>query len=379
MIKILANRVKNIKPSMIREIFNLSNEKSINLGIGEPDFPTPKHIVDAAKNALDAGKTHYSHNKGIPELREAISQKLKEDYNIDTDMENIMITAGASEGLMLLILSLIDKGDEAIIFNPSFVSYRALIELAEGKIKEINLDENFDVDLEKIKESITKKTKIIIFNSPANPTGKVYNKEFIKGLCEIAEDYNIIILSDEVYDKIIYDEKKHYSPLQFTDNAVLINSFSKTYAMTGWRVGYLCVSESLDKELNLIDSMIKIHQYSFACVTTFSQYGALKAITSSQNCVKEMVREFKRRRDLIYNGLKKIFKVNKPDGTFYIFPDVSDYGDGKEISKKIIENGVLCVPGEAFGSNGKKYIRFSYAAKYEDIKKALEIIENIFQ
>ncbi|NPA62462.1 MAG: pyridoxal phosphate-dependent aminotransferase [Methanococci archaeon] len=370
----ISNRCKNIKPSAIREIFNLATSDCINLGIGEPDFKTPKHIIEGAKKALEEGKTHYSPNNGIPELREEIANKIKKDYNLEIDKDNVIITCGASEGLMLSIMTLIDRGDEVIIPDPSFVSYHSLSAFAEGKIKTTPLNENFDLDLEHIKNLITKKTKLIVLNTPSNPTGKVYDKETIKGLAEIAEDYNLIILSDEVYDKIIY-EKKHYTPMQFTDRCIMINGFSKTYAMTGWRLGYLAVSENLNKELNLIDHMIKIHQYSFACATTFAQYGALSALKGDQNCVKEMVNEFKRRRDLIYKGLKDIFKVNKPEGAFYIFPNVSEFGNGTEIAKKLIENKVLCVPGIAFGENGKNYIRFSYATKYEDIEKALNIIK----
>ncbi len=374
----ISDRCKNIKPSAIREIFNLATSNSINLGIGEPDFDTPKHIIEEAKKALDEGKTHYSPNNGIPELREEISNKLMEDYNINVDKDNIIITCGASEALMLSIMSLVNRGDEVIVFNPSFVSYFSLVEFAEGKIVNINLDDNFDIDLEQVKELIIKKTKLIIFNSPANPTGKVYDKETVKGLAEISEDYNLIIVSDEVYDKIIYD-KKHYSPMKYTDRCILINGFSKTYAMTGWRIGYLAVSDELNKELDLINNMIKIHQYSFACAPTFAQYGALAALRGSQECVKNMVNEFKRRRDLIYNGLKDIFRVNKPEGAFYIFPDVSEYGDGVKVAKILIKNKVLCVPGIAFGDNGYNYVRFSYATKYEDIEKAIEIIRKIFE
>ena len=281
----ISNRCNNIKPSAIREIFNLATSDCINLGIGEPDFDTPKHIIEAAKKALDEGKTHYSPNNGIPELREEISNKLKDDYNLDVDKDNIIVTCGASEALMLSIMALVDRGDEVLVPNPSFVSYFSLTEFAEGKIKNIDLDENFDIDLEQVKESITKKTKLIIFNSPSNPTGKVYDKEVIKGLAEIAEDYKLIIVSDEVYDKIVYD-KRHYSPMQFTDRCILINGFSKTYAMTGWRIGYLAVSDELNKELDLINNMIKIHQYSFACATTFVQYGALAALEVAKSVLR---------------------------------------------------------------------------------------------
>ncbi|ENN96648.1 aspartate aminotransferase AspB [Methanocaldococcus villosus KIN24-T80] len=371
----IAKRCLNIKPSPIREVFNLANSNSINLGIGEPDFKTPEYIIEAAKRALDEGKTHYSPNNGIPELREAISEKLKKDYNIEVSCDNIMITCGASEGLMLAILSLVDRGDVAIVKEHTFVSYNSLINLAEGQVKAISLNEEFEFDVEELKEMIDKRTKLIIYNSPSNPTGKVYDKETVKAISEIAEDYNLIIISDEVYDKIVY-EKKHYSPLQFTDRAILVNSFSKTYAMTGWRVGYLAVPEELNNELNLIDNFIKIHQYSFACATTFAQYGALEAL-KRDDFVNKMVKEFKRRRNLIYKGLKDIFNVYKPDGTFYIYPDVSEYGDSLEVAKKLIENNILCVPSIAFG-NSNKYIRFSFATKYEDIEKAIEIIKELF-
>ncbi|EHP84150.1 pyridoxal phosphate-dependent aminotransferase [Methanotorris formicicus] len=374
----ISNRCKNIKPSAIREIFNMANETSINLGIGEPDFDTPKHIIEAAKKALDEGKTHYTPNNGIPELREAICEKLKNDNNLDVNQNNVVVTCGASEALMLSIMALVNKGDEVLVPNPGFVSYFSLTELCEGEIKSINLDEEFNIDVDELNEKIGNKTKCIILNSPSNPTGRVLDKGDIKAICEIAEDNNIVIISDEIYEKIIYD-KKHYSPMQFTDNCILINGFSKSYAMTGWRIGYLTVGESLNEKYNLIENMIKIHQYGFACATSFAQYGALAALKGSQKCVEDMVKEFKRRRDLIVDGLKKLFKVYKPEGAFYVFPDVSEYGDGVEVAKKLIENGILCVPGIAFGENGKNYVRFSYATKYEDIEKAIQIMEEIFE
>ncbi|WP_456472824.1 pyridoxal phosphate-dependent aminotransferase [Methanocaldococcus sp.] len=363
----VANRVKNIEKSMIREIFNLATSDCINLGIGEPDFDTPDFIKEGAKRALDMGKTHYSPNLGIPELREAIAEKLKEDYDLNINSNNIMVTCGASEALHLSLLGLIDRGEKVIIINPYFVSYKALSQLAEAKICEFKTDENFNIDLDKLNE-MAEGAKAIIFNSPTNPTGKVYDKETIKGLAEIAEDNSLYIISDEVYDKIIY-EKKHYSPLKYTDRAILINSFSKTYAMTGWRVGYLVADEII------LNNFLKIHQYSVACVNTFSQYGALEAIKKGDSFTKKMVNEFKRRRDLIYKGLKKFFDVYKPDGTFYIFPNISEYGKDIDIIKKLIENKILAVPGSTFGDS--RYIRFSFATKLEDIKRALEILEEI--
>ena len=355
----------------------MATKDSINLGIGEPDFDTPQHIIDAAKKALDEGKTHYTPNSGIPELRESISNKLKNDNNLDIGPDNIITTCGASEALMLSLMAIVNKGEEVLISDPGFVSYKSLTQLCEAKPVSMKLDEEFNIDIEEIKTCITDKTKCIILNSPANPTGKVMDKSEIKAICDIAEDNNIIIISDEIYEKIIYD-KKHYSPMEFTDNCILINGFSKAYAMTGWRIGYLAVNDNLNYKYDLIDNMIKIHQYGFACATSFAQYGALEALNGDQSCVYEMVEEFRRRRDLIVKGLKKLFKLTTPDGAFYVFPNVEEYGDGMEVAQKLIENKILCVPGVAFGDGGKYNIRFSYATKYEDIEKALEIMEDIF-
>ncbi|WP_292460798.1 pyridoxal phosphate-dependent aminotransferase [Methanothermococcus sp.] len=373
----ISNRCKNIEPSEIRKIFNIATKDSINLGIGEPDFDTPQHIIDAAKKALDEGKTHYTPNNGIPELRGSISNKLKNDNNLDVSSDNIITTCGASEALMLSLMAIINKGEEVLISDPGFVSYESLTKLCEAKPVSMKLDEDFNINIEDVKNSITDKTKCIILNSPSNPTGKVMDKSEIKAICDIAEDNNIIIISDEIYEKIIYD-KKHYSPMEFTDNCILINGFSKAYAMTGWRIGYLAVNDNLNNKYNLIDNMIKIHQYGFACATSFAQYGALEALNGDQSCVYEMVEEFRRRRDLIVKGLKKLFKLTTPNGAFYVFPNVEEYGDGMEVSQKLIENKILCVPGVAFGDGGKYNIRFSYATKYEDIEKALEIMEDIF-
>ena len=373
----ISNRCKNIEPSEIRKIFNMATKDSINLGIGEPDFDTPKHIIEGAKKALDRGKTHYTPNNGIPELRESISNKLKNDNNLDVNPDNVITTCGASEALMLSLMTLVNKGDDVLISNPGFVSYNSLTQLCEGNIIPMNLDENFNIDTEELLNNITNKTKCIMLNSPANPTGKVMDKSEIKAICDIAEDNNIIIISDEIYEKIIYD-KKHYSPMEFTDNCILINGFSKAYAMTGWRIGYIGINENLNKKYDLIENMTKIHQYGFACATSFAQYGALEALNGDQSCVNEMVNEFRRRRDLMVSGLKNTFKLTVPDGAFYVFPNVEEYGNGMEISQKLIENNILCVPGVAFGSGGENYIRFSYATKYNDIEKALELINNIF-
>jgi len=376
-ITLISKRCLNITSSDIRKIFDTSSNDTINLGIGEPDFTTPKHIIEAAKRALDEGKTHYTPNNGIYELREEISNRLKMDYNLDIHPENIIVTCGASEGLMLSLMSVVDRGDEVIITDPAFLSYRNLIQLCEGRPVPVKLEEDFSLDIEKVKESITDRTKCIVINTPGNPTGKVMSKGEIKGISDIAEDYNLIIISDEVYDKIIY-HKKHHSPMKYTDNCIVVNGFSKTYAMTGWRIGYLYVSENLNSRLNIVDHMIKIHQYSFACATSFAQYGALAALRGDQSCVYEMVREFRRRRDLMVKGLKDVFKLYPPEGAFYIFPNTEEYGTGEDVVKKLMEKGILAVPGVAFGEGSIYHIRFSYATKYEYLERAVEIIRETF-
>ncbi len=377
---VISNRCKSIKPSEIREVFNKASTCSnlINLGIGEPDFKTPRHIIDYAKKALDDGLTSYTHNMGIYELREKLSEKLKNENKLDISPNNIIITCGASEGLMLSLMSLINPNDEVIIPNPGFVSYSSLVSLCEGKIKSLVYDDNFRVDIDKLNEIITDKTKCIILNSPSNPTGAVMGKREIKGICEIAEDNNIIIISDEIYEKIIYDDVKHHSPMEYTDNCILINGFSKSYAMTGWRIGYVGVNENLNSKYDIINNMLKIHQYSVACATSFAQYGALGALLGDQGFIKNMVEEFKRRRDLMCSELKDIFKIVVPKGAFYLFPYVGDYGTGKEVSNKLLENGILSVPGSAFGDKGLYYVRFSYANSYENIKQAVDIIKEIY-
>ena len=245
-----AKRCKSIQLSEIRKMFDLTPENAINLSLGEPDFDTPLHIRDAVKKALDDGFTHYTSNKGIGELREAISCKLADENKIDADPESIIVTVGASEALHISLQALINKGDEVLIPDPGFLSYDPCVKLAEGKIVPVGLQEEneFRMTSEDVLEKISSKTKAIILNSPANPTGSVMKKEDVKGIAEIAEDKNIFLISDEIYEKIIY-EGKHYSPGRYTENAITINGFSKTYAMTGFRIGYVAARSELIEEM----------------------------------------------------------------------------------------------------------------------------------
>lgn len=365
-----AKRCKSIQLSEIRKMFDITAEDAINLSLGEPDFDTPSHIREAVKRALDDGFTHYTSNKGIIELREAISCKLDDENEIEADPESIIVTVGASEALHISLQALINRGDEVLIPDPGFLSYDPCVKLAEGKMTPVELQEEneFRMTAENVLEKISEKTKAIILNSPANPTGSVMKKEDIKGIAEIADDHNIFIISDEIYEKIIY-EGKHYSPGKYTENAITINGFSKTYAMTGFRIGYVAAKPEITEE------MLKIHQYNAACASSLSQIAALEALTGPQGSVGEMLNEFERRRDLVVKRLNEmgiLFKA--PKGAFYVFPKVPN---SQEFVNKAIEKGVIIVNGSSFGKCGEGHFRISYATSYEKLVEAMDRLETI--
>ena len=362
-----ASRTKSIELSLIRKMFEVTNPNAINLGIGEPDFDVPQNIKDAMKKSIDANDTHYSPNKGYIELREEIVKKFKKENGIETDPENVIVTVGASEALFMCAQAFIESGDEVILPNPSFLSYEACIKLANGTIVPVNckMENEFKLKAEDVSEKITPKTKAIMLNSPSNPTGAVMEKEDIKAIADLSMDHDFLIISDEIYEKIIYD-KKHYSPAKYSDNVITLNGFSKTYAMTGLRIGYLTANERYTEEL------LKIHQYNIACANSTSQRGAYEALTGPQDEVKKMVKEFKRRRNLIVTRLNEMgYETVNAEGAFYVFPKIED----SDFVMKAAEAGVITVPGDAFGSNGKGHVRMSYANSYENIEKAMNILE----
>ena len=362
-----ASRTKTIELSLIRKMFEVTNPDAINLGIGEPDFDVPQNIKDAMKKSIDENDTHYTPNKGYIELREEIVKKFKKDNGINTNPDNVIVTVGASEGLYICAQAFIDSGDEVILPNPSFLSYEACINMANGKIVPVDckMENEFKLKADDVLEKITPKTKAIMLNSPSNPTGAVMDKEDIKAIADLSMDHNFMIISDEIYEKIIYD-KKHYSPAKYSDNVITLNGFSKTYAMTGLRIGYLTSNE------NYIEQLLKIHQYNIACASTTSQKGAYEALTGPQDEVEKMVSEFKRRRDLIVSRLNGMgYETVNAEGAFYVFPKIED-GD---FVQKAAKAGVITVPGIAFGSNGENHIRMSYANSFENIEKAMDILE----
>lgn len=378
-----ANRLQNIMESATLRISNLANElKSqgkdiISFSLGEPDFNTPSHIIDAAKASLDRGETHYTPSPGIPELRKAIAEKLKKENRIDAKPGNIIVTPGAKQAIFEVILSVLQEGDEALLFDPAWVSYDPCIKLAGAKTvwAPTSRDNGFiPVD---IGEHITRKTKLIIINSPCNPTGGVFGKETLKGIADIAVDKKIMVLSDEIYEKIIYG-REHISIGAMNgmqDLTVTVNGFSKAYAMTGWRLGYVHAPK------NVYEQMLKLHSHSVSQATSFVQYAGVAALKGDQTCIEDMVREFRTRRDLLVKGLNDIgIKCATPDGAFYAFADVSKYGTGEEVAEILLNKAfVATTPGLAFGETSNDFIRISYATSQDRIREALRRMKAVLQ
>lgn len=363
-----SENVARIDTSGIRKIFEAAGSNAINLGLGQPDFDTPEHIKAAAIRAINEGFTGYTVGPGIPELREALSIKFKEENGFSVSPQEIIVTSGASEALAIALAALLNPGDEVLISNPGFVSYNALTEILNGKAVSVPLAEDLTMKPEAVLEKITPKTRAVILNSPSNPTGAVANRKDIKALAEIAEDHNITILSDEVYEYFIY-EGEHVSPASYSDNVITVNATSKSYAMTGWRLGYVAARQEY------IGQMLKVHQYIQACANSIAQKAAYAAVTGPKDSVNVMREEFRKRRDVLVKGLNELgMECALPKGAFYAFPKVSN---SAEVASKLISNGVVVVPGTAFGSEGDGFIRLSYAASMKDIEKALGIMEKV--
>ncbi len=362
-----SQRVKSIDISGIRKMFEGAGPSAINLGLGQPDFDTPEHIKKAAIDAINKGFTGYTANLGIPELREALCEKFMRENHFTVEPDEVIVTSGASEALHLALQALVDEGDEVLIPDPGFVSYSALTKMAGGKVVGVPLGKELTLKPDAVNERITSKTRVLIINSPSNPTGTVQTKQEIKALAEIAEENNITIISDEVYEHFIY-EGEHVSPAQFSDNVITINAVSKTYAMTGWRIGYAAAREEY------IEQMLKVHQYIQACACSIAQKAAVAAIEGPQECVSEMRESFRARRDISLDGLRAMgIKCVKPRGAFYAFPEVED----EDAALKLLEKGVIVVPGTAFGEHGKGHIRISYATSAENLRKALRVMERV--
>ncbi len=371
-----SKRVQSIEPSPIRRIIDLAESRPdiIGLHAGEPDFPTPSHIVDAATRALQEGHTHYTHGAGMLELREAISRKLLDENGIDANPRiEITVTAGGFAAAFAITQSMIDPGDEVIVLEPSWPSYAGFVRLAGGVPIPVPLrGPTFEPEVSELRRHFNDRTKMIIVNSPNNPTGSVYPRSSLLDLAKLAKERESLILSDEVYEKIVFDRNEHFSVAsqsELRDSIITVNSFSKTYAMTGLRIGYVVASESISTQIR------KIHGYMVSCAPSSAQEAAMEALSGSQDCVARMIDEYHRRRELIVAGLNEIdgFRCLAPKGTFYAFPDVSKMGiPSAKLAEELLEKiGVASIPGSAFGNAGEGYLRVSFAASQDSIQQAL--------
>ena len=368
-----SKRVRSIELSGIRKIFDMAQGDVINLGLGEPDFQPPQGVMEAIYEGVKEGYNKYGPSKGFPELRRLIAEKY-EDYGDFTE-DNVLVTVGATEGFMATLLSFVDNGDEVLYPDPGFVLYKPHIKIAGGKpvAYPIYQDNEFVPEQDDLLERITPKTKAIIVNYPNNPTGGVVEEEHIKMIVDIAEDNDLLIISDEVYFNLIYSSPPR-TFLGKYDKLVFINSFSKEFAMTGWRLGYLIAPKEYVEQIG------KIHYYTVACPQSPIEYAAIVALKETPDYVDYMRKEFQKRRDLMYTLLSKIEGVhpNLPRGAFYMFPRL-DVDDVVEVVKETVKRGVLCTPGEAFGDNARKHIRFSYAASEENIKRGMKIFAEVME
>ena len=382
-----ADRMSRIPFSGIRKVFEevhrrtAKGQRIVNLGIGRPDFDTPQNIKDAAKKALDDGYVHYASNYGVEELRSAIAEKFKRDNNLVFDPSGeIMVTVGANEAVFLTMISFINPGEEVLIPDPCWPHYAPSVDLAGGVPVSLPVYEKngFNPVTEDIYDKCSEKTKLIVVNSPQNPTGAVYTKQTLEEIARIAIEKNWMVLADEIYEHLIYGGEKHYSIATFPrmrERTVTINGFSKSYAMTGWRLGYVGVDRSL------MSALVRAHQYSTNCVSTFSQYGAVEALVGPQTDLENMVREFSRRRDLVAQRLStmKHISFSEPKGAFYVMVNVSRTGKATEqVADELLDAGVAVVPGTKLGKYGADFIRLSYANSYENLEIAMARMTSYF-
>ena len=377
----LSDKAKNIKPSGIRKFFDIVSERKdvISLGVGEPDFITPWDIREAGIQTIKRGYTQYTSNKGLIGLRQEIVGYLKSNYNVDYSVDDTMITVGASEAIDLVLRATINPGDEVLVPDPSYVSYKPCVELNGGVAVSVPCDgvNGFKLTKENLEKVITKKSKVLIFPYPNNPTGGIMEEEFIKEIVPFIIEHDLLVVSDEIYAELTYG-REHFSIAsvsELKDRVVLISGFSKAFAMTGWRVGYVCAPKPI------LDTMLKIHQYSIICAPIFSQYAALEGLKKGKlnayKDIKEMRAEYDRRRKFMHKTFCEMgLSCFEPKGSFYIFPSVKETGlTGEEFATKLLEQEkVAVVPGDAFGEFGKYYVRCSYAYSMKNLVEATERI-----
>jgi aspartate aminotransferase len=361
-----ATRIDRVSISGIREVFDAAGEDAINLGIGQPDFAPPDHAKEAAIDAIRSGEADdYTPNKGIPALREAVAGKHARDNGIDLATEELIATGGGSEALHLALQAHVDPGDEVIIPDPGFVAYDALTTVAGGEPVLVGLREDLTIDPAAIEAAITDDTAAFVVNSPANPTGAVSPPSDVREFARIADEHDVLCVSDEVYEYTVF-EGEHRSPMEFTeeDNVVVVNSASKLYAMTGWRLGWVAGPRER------IEAMLRVHQYIMASASAPAQFAAEAALTGPQDAVTEMRETFRQRRDILLDGLADAgIDCPTPHGAFYAMPEVPD---ADAFVGACLDRDVIVVPGDAFGDRGAGHVRISYATDTESLKEAVE-------
>jgi aminotransferase len=378
----ISRRARDVAPSGIRRFFEIAAtmQDVISLGIGEPDFVSPKPVIDAAIRSLHEGRTGYTANAGLVRLRELISEELVRMYDVRYDAgRQIIVTVGASEAMQIAMLALLDPGDEILIPEPCFVSYGPTAQFAGASVVHVptRVEAEFQVTAADIAERITPKSKVLFLGYPNNPTGAVLRRETLEEITEVVVEHDLLVVSDEIYDRLVYGraaERGHVclsSIDALYDRTVLLGGFSKNFAMTGWRIGYVCAPEPL------YEAMYKMHQYIVMSAPTMGQIGAVAAIESCQDDVERMRQAYDRRRRVLVDGLRAAgLPTFEPEGAFYCFPDVSSTGMSSErfVTTLLQEERVACVPGDAFGPSGAGYVRCSYAASMEQVEEAVRRI-----
>lgn len=386
--------IKKLESSGIRKVFDLAQKikNPVNLSIGEPDFKIPPSVKNELIKAIKNDKNKYTLTAGLPELREAVVLKLKKENKIKASLDNVIITSGTSGAMHLLFQVLLNSGDEVIVLDPYFVIHKYIPETFGAKVVLVSSYPDFSLPVSKIEKAITPKTKMVIINSPNNPTGKVYSEEEIKDLVDVLKKKNILLVSDEIYEKFVYPVRsrlprggrsslrcniggaasngvydgKHFSPASIYKNTITLNGFSKSHALTGLRIGY-AVGPG-----DIISEMAKLQQYTYVCAPSISQYAAIRALKTDTS---PAIKEYEKKRDLIYQGLKKNFQVQKPEGAFYIFPKARNLS-GDELVKRAVEKGLLIVPGSVFSSKNSHF-RLSFASSLTNLKKGVRILNEV--
>ena len=377
-----SDKIKTIKSSGIRKFFDIANsvEDCVSLGVGEPDFDTPWHITEEGIYSLERGRTFYTSNQGLPELREEISRWNKRKYGLDYGPEEIIVTCGGSEAIDIALRACINPGDEVIILEPNYVCYEPDVILAGGVAVRIRLknENEFRLTSDELEEAITDKTKILLMNYPNNPTGAIMTKDDLEKIAEVIKKHDLLVISDEIYSELTYS-RKHYSigalP-EMRDRTITINGFSKAFAMTGWRLGYVMGPKAV------IDQVKKIHQFVIMSAPTISQYAGLEALRNGDADIERMRKEYDKRRKYLLKEFDRLgLPCFEPRGAFYIFPDIRKFGmTSEQFATDLLEKEhVVVVPGTAFGDSGEGFVRISYAYSLGALKEAIKRIERYFK